>query len=39
MVEGVRVPMRGDISTWEVWGRKQGKGMVKVDMDYSMRLG
>ena len=27
---GVRVPGRVDISTtWEVWGREQGKGMVR----------
>ena len=37
---GVRVPERGDISnTWEVWGREQGKGMVRVEMDYSIGLG
>ena len=30
LVEGVRVPGRGDISsTWEVWGRERGKGMVR----------
>ena len=37
---GVRVPGRGDISsTWEVWGREQGKGLVRVEMNYSIELG